>query len=76
MEQLDTNRSDLLDIFEDLFERKFPFGATGDYAIDPAYDTHWKFNVSEGIGILRCVLEDVNTLELEEFEWELNLKNL
>lgn len=72
VKQLDTSRSDLLEIFSDLFEDYFPFGAEVSPGYD--YDTSWSFRVANGVGILKVTLEDVNTLNSEDFEWELNLK--
>lgn len=71
MTQMDTSRSDLLNVFEDAFNDSFPWGLFDD---STDYDTTWRFEVSQGVGILRVVVEDVNNLVSEEFEWELNLR--
>lgn len=70
-EQPDTNRTDLLDIFSDIWQSDFPHGLfDGEY---DDFDTTWRFTVSEGVGILRVVLEAAGE-DPEEFEWELSLR--
>jgi hypothetical protein len=70
-DQLDTNRTDLLNVFADIWDTDYPHGLfDGEYE---DFDTTWSFTVSEGVGILRVVLEAVGE-KPEEFEWELNLR--
>ena len=73
MEQLDTNRTDLLEVFEDLFDDKMPW----DFVVGPLtgdYEHKWTFYVAEGIGILKVTLRDVHGNE-EDFEWESHIRN-
>lgn len=67
---------ELLELFEMQSEVGFPFDDFQPYwsADGEPYDTKWKFTVSEGVGILKCSLRDVQGNE-EDFEWELTLKS-
>lgn len=56
---------ELLDMFEEQFEREFPIAIEHD-----GFDYDWSFRVAERIGILKCSLRDVWGNE-EDFEWEL-----
>lgn len=66
---------ELLELFETQVESEFPFDGFNPYVSSDGdgYDTHWKFNVQEGVGILKCSLRDVWGNE-EDFEWELTLR--
>lgn len=71
VQQYDTNRSDLMQVFGEAFGDSFPYGLfdSGD-----DYDTTWRFSVSNGVGILSCVVEEIYGENAEDFEWELNLR--
>lgn len=60
----------LLELFEDEFFDMWPLDPT-DYA---EFSTSWTFSVSQGVGVLRVVL-DSHGLDSEEFEWTLNLRS-
>ena len=66
---------ELLELFETQVEGEFPFDHQTPYTSAEGYDysTNWRFNVLEGVGILKCSLRDVQGNE-EDFEWELILK--
>lgn len=67
-----TDTSEALNIFSEWFDSDHPAG----YYIETiGYNHTWKLTVADGVGILRVVMEDVNTLDVEEFEWELNLRS-
>lgn len=68
MIQLDTNRSDLLKILEDIFHPPFPvYWDAGDF------ETNWRFEVSNGVGVFRVTLIHPESEDTETFEWELIL---
>lgn len=58
------------DIMEQLSEL-FPWEVDGPYL---GFTTKFSVHSSKGTTILRAVLEDVNGLDAEEFEWELREK--
>lgn len=62
----------VMSIFSEWFEEDHP---SGYYTRGDGYDHTWTLTVSQGVGILRVVMEDVNTLDVEEFEWELTLRS-
>lgn len=69
MIQLDSNRSDLLKILEEIFRPPIPL-----HWDCGGFDTHWSFSVSNGIALLRVDLEGIDTDEFETYEWELSLR--
>lgn len=66
---------ELLELFEVQVEGEYPFAGYSGYEGNDGleYETSWRFNVHEGVGILKCSLRDVQGNE-EDFEWELILK--
>jgi hypothetical protein len=73
MQQREVLPEEILDLFQDTFDYEFPWPADGPEGTD--YEAYWKFNVTQGVGILKCSLRDVWGNE-EDFEWELIRKTL
>lgn len=73
MKQREVFPEELLDLFEDAFDREFPLPWYGPEGTD--YDSYWTFHVARGVGILKCSLRDVHGNE-EDFEWELTRRSL
>lgn len=68
--EIDTNEA--LNIFSEWFEEDHP---SGYYTRGPGYHHSWRLRVADGVGILRVVMEDMHSLDVEEFEWELTLRS-
>jgi len=60
--------NEALSVFSSWFEEDHPAGYL---TRGEGYNHSWQFTVARGVGILRVVMEDVNTLDTAEFEWEL-----
>lgn len=65
--------AELLELFETQTESEYPFDGASRGPAGTDYDSYWSFRVSQGVGILKVSLRDVQGNE-EDFEWELTLK--
>lgn len=61
-----------LNVFSEWFEEDHPAGY---YTKSDGYHASWRLRVTNGVGVLRVVMEDMYSLDVEEFEWELNLRS-
>jgi hypothetical protein len=64
--------SEALSVFSAWFEEDHP---SGYYTRGEGYNHSWSLTVADGVGVLRVVMEDMYSLDVEEFEWELNLRS-
>jgi hypothetical protein len=64
--------SEALSVFSEWFEEDHP---SGYFTRGEGYNHNWKLTVEDGVGILSVVMEDVNSLDIAEFEWTLNLRS-
>lgn len=67
-----TDTTEALSIFSTWFEEDHP---SGYYTRGEGYSHSWKLTVADGVGVLRVVMEDMYSLDVEEFEWELTLRS-